>query len=176
MAGVRVETPTDIAAMRAVNEAAFGRMGEADLVDALRQADALTASLVAVDRAGRVVGHAALSPVTITRPDGQVLGGALGLGPVAVLPEAQEKGHGSALVRAALDAARARGATGVVVVGDPGYYGRFGFRSAASFGLRWEQDVPEGVFQAVEFRPGAFSPAEGTPPAVVRYRPEFDEV
>jgi putative acetyltransferase len=91
-------------------------------VNALRDADALTVSLVAVE-AGRIAGHIAVSPVRIDdRP-----GGWFGIGPLSVDPDIQRSGTGTALVMAALDRLRAMGAEGCVVLGQPGYYGRFGF-------------------------------------------------
>lgn len=96
---------------------------EAAIVAALRDADALAISLVAETDAGQVVGHIAFSPVTI---DGANEGW-FGLGPVAVLPDWQGRGIGSALVNAGLAQLRAGGACGCVLLGDPGFYGRFGF-------------------------------------------------
>lgn len=79
--------------------------------------------------AGRIVGHVAFSPVGIVAPDVPPVAGWYGLGPLAVLPAMQGRGIGGALVRHGLARLRTRGAAGVVLVGDPGYYGRFGFRA-----------------------------------------------
>jgi len=116
---IRPETTTDIAAIRAVEEAAFARPTEAALVDALRQAGDLTLSLVAVD-GERIVGHVAFSKM-------QAPFRALGLGPVAVLPDRQRSGIGGELIREGLARAAAEDWQGVFVLGDPAYYGRFGF-------------------------------------------------
>jgi putative acetyltransferase len=89
---------------------------------------------------------------------------------MAVLPERQRQGIGSALVRQGLAACRSLGVGVVVVVGHAGYYPRFGFRPAGPFGLRCRYDVPDDVFMAVEVTPGALPACRGT----VRYRPEFD--
>lgn len=96
---IRSETPADIEAIAAVTKAAFAMLAISDhteqyIVEALRAAGALTVSLVA-ERAGRVVGHIAFSPVTIS--DGTP--GWYGLGPVSVLPECQRQGIGAALIR-----------------------------------------------------------------------------
>ena len=163
IATIRPERPTDATAIRAVHEAAFPTSAEADLVDALRSNGRLVVSLVATDDADDVIGHAALSPVTV---DGRDCGG-LGLAPVAVLPAQQRRGVGGRLVRAVL-AAAADGAAFVVVLGDPAYYARFGFRRAREFGLSNEYGVDD-EFMAKEIRPNGLPPSRG----LVKYAPEF---
>lgn len=96
---------------------------EADLVVALRRADALTLSLVA-ELDGVVVGQVAFSPARTSAG----AEGWYGLGPVAVLPAYQRKGVGSRLIRAGLERLAGQGAAGCILVGDPAYYTRFGFR------------------------------------------------
>jgi len=96
---------------------------EGAIAGRLRDAGALTLSLVA-DANGAPIGHAAFSPVTIS--DGSA--GWYGLGPVSVVPARQAEGIGSALVREGIARLRRLGAQGCVVLGDPAYYGRFGFR------------------------------------------------
>lgn len=124
---IRPETPADVAAITALTEAAFlhaphAAHTEQHIVNALRRAGALTLSLVA-EQGGTVVGHVALSPVTVS----DNTPGWYGLGPISVRPALQRQGIGSALMQAALDGLRARGAAGCVLVGEPAYYGRFGF-------------------------------------------------
>jgi putative acetyltransferase len=125
---IRPETPADIPVIAAVTEAAFREAPHAAhteqfIVNALRRAGALAASLVAeVD--GAVVGHVAVSPVAVS--DGAA--GWFGLGPISVLPGYQGRGVGSGLMDAALQVLRERGAAGCMLVGDPAYYRRFGFR------------------------------------------------
>jgi putative acetyltransferase len=166
---LRTELPADHAGVRRVNELAFGQPGEADVVDALRAAGAATLSLVAVD-GDRVVGHILFSPVTVASPSGDFT--ALGLAPMAVLPELHRRGVGSRLVRAGLDELRRAGHEVVVVLGHPGYYPRFGFERASARGIRWEHDAPDEAFLVLELRPGALRGRGG----VVRYRPELDSV
>ncbi|MDI1446299.1 N-acetyltransferase [Polyangium sp. 6x1] len=166
---LRPELPTDAAAVRHVNEVAFGRDGEASLVDALRKSDAITLSLVA-EQGGRIVGHALFSPVVIDRGDTREI--AQGLGPMAVLSDVQNQGIGSALIRAGLERLREAGHGAVVVLGHKAYYPRFGFEPAARFGLRWEVEGHDEFFMAQELRPGFL----GVRPGVVRYRPEFGAV
>lgn len=124
---IRPETLADVAAVREINIAAFtdhpySQQTEHLIVDALRDDGALALSLVAV-RDDRVVGHIAFSEAAVgAMGDGWFLAG-----PDAVLPESQGQGIGSMLVRAGLAELRARGAAGCVLVGDPGFYRRFGF-------------------------------------------------
>lgn len=153
----------DAGAVRQLLVAAFGRTIEADLVDALRGAGALDCSLVAMADDG-AVGHVVLSPVTI---DG-IVGPWAGLGPLAVAADRQNEGLGSTLVEAALAHARGAGTTLVVVLGDPGYYGRFGFAPASRLGLRLPWDVPEEAFMAVAGDPAL------VPRGLVRYHAAFD--
>ena len=127
---LRPETPDDHAAIRETTRAAFAPMAFADgdeheLVGALREAGALTLSLVA-EEAGRVVGHVAFSPAAAA--DGS--SGWYTLGPVSVTPERQRAGIGSALIATGLDGLATLGARGCIVLGDPGYYARFGFELA----------------------------------------------
>ena len=166
MIEVRAERTEDLSAVRRVNELAFGRPGEAALVDALRAAAHPHISLVATD-GGQVVGHIFFSPVSIEPEDSSFR--ELGLAPMAVLPGRQRQGVGSALARAGLDECRRAGRSAVVVVGHPEYYPRFGFRPAAGFGLRCEYPVPDEAFMAVELEPGALANSHG----LVKYRPEF---
>jgi putative acetyltransferase len=166
---LRPEIPTDHAEVRRVNELAFRQPAEADLVDALRAVGVATLSLVAV-REGRVVGHILFSQVTVASPSGDFA--AVGLAPVAVLPELQRQGVGSLLVRAGLDEIRRAGHEVVVVLGHPEYYSRFGFERASARGIRWEHDAPDEAFMVLELRPSALRGRGG----IVRYRPEFDTV
>jgi len=126
-------------------------------------------SLVAQE-AGLIVGHILLSPVAI-EPDDVGSHGA-GLGPMAVLPEFQNRGIGSRRVRAGLDCRRERGHSWVVVLGHARYYPRFGFVAASKFGLRCEYEVPDEVFLALELRKGSLADRGG----LVKYQPEFNEV
>ena len=219
-AGVRVryEELDDIPAIRRVNEAAFGGIAEAAVVDALRAAGAVFLSMVAVIDAeevadeqaeavdaasvntwgeeggawgepagsgdapdmdgrpagsearvvgGQVVGHVLVSLVTVTTEQGEVC--LLGLAPLAVLPEQQGQGVGTMLVEVCLERLRRSGYAGVVVLGHPGYYPRFGFIPASRWGLRWELDAPDEAFMVLELSPGLLAGVRG----VVRFRPEF---
>ena len=145
---IRYEQPEDIAIIRQITKAAFApkeysSQTEAAIVDALRDAGALTVSLVAVT-AGEVVGHVALSPVTI---DGKARRW-YGLGPVSVRPDRQKEGIGGKLIREGLARLAKAGAKGCVVLGDPSYYRRFGFENDP--GLRFEE-APAEHFMGLAF-------------------------
>lgn len=149
MTSVREEAAGDRDAIRTLTTAAFADQphsdgAEAAIVDALRADGDLILSLVAVAADG-IVGHAAFSPVTVEglRSDGWVA-----LGPLSVAPASQRRGVGSRLVRDGLARLRATGARGCVLVGDPGYYARFGFRG--DVGLRYD-DVPAAFVQGLAF-------------------------
>jgi putative acetyltransferase len=162
---VRVEEPRDRAAVRAVNVAAFPTPAEADLVDALRAAVRPLISLVAELDHG-VIGHILFSPVSLSNHPGLSL---LGLAPMAVAPERQRTGVGSALVRAGLERCAHAGCDAVVVVGHPTFYPRFGFIPGSRFTLRSEYDVPDDVFMVCELQRGALRDVSG----VVRYDAVF---
>jgi len=169
MVVVRREEPRDIPAVRYVNERAFGRPAEANLVDALRGRQKVTLSLVAVQD-DQVLGHILFSPITIEA--GEKVFHAVGLAPMAVLPERQRQGIGSLLVRIGLAECRKAGYECVVVLGHPEYYPRFGFVPASKYGMTCEYDVPDEVFMAIELREGALLGRAGT----AKYQPEFNEV
>ena len=161
---IRAEQPADIASISRLTEIAFrdhehSSRTEQFIVDGLRRAGVLTVSLVAVDN-DTIVGHVAVSPVSISSG----VTGWYGLGPISVLPERQRQGIGSQLMHAALADLRRLGAKGCVVLGDPGYYGRFGFRAHPGLEL---PGVPAEYFQAVSFG-GAL------PTGTVRYHDAFD--
>lgn len=113
------------------------------IVDSLRRAGALTISHVA-KADGEIIGHVAISPVTLS--SGST--GWFGLGPISVLPEFQGHGVGSMLMKSSLSALETMGASGCVVLGDPGYYSRFGFKLVD--GLVFP-GVPAEYFQALSF-------------------------
>ncbi|GGP45605.1 GNAT family N-acetyltransferase [Streptomyces melanogenes] len=160
----RAETGADIPAVRAVNLAAFETPGEADLVDALRADPAWIdgLSLVSTDEDGRPVGHALLTRCHIGDTP------ALCLAPVAVLPEYQRSGAGSAAVRAALEAAAGLGERFAVVLGHPAYYPRFGFTRASAHGIGLTIEVPDEALMAL-----ALDPAHPLPGGTVRYAAPF---
>ena len=161
---IRQERASDEDAIRAVVTAAFDGHPHSDgsepkIVDRLRADDDLTLSLVA-EQDGEIVGHIAFSPVTIGDDDS----GWHGLGPVAVRPDSQGFGIGSALVQAGLEQMRERGSPGCVLVGEPAYYNRFGFESDLS--INYHGQVSE-YLQSL-----SFTDAE-SPGGAVRDAPAF---
>ncbi|MHC4474085.1 MAG: GNAT family N-acetyltransferase [Planctomycetota bacterium] len=169
MTEFRVEKSGDEAAIRNVNEQAFGQPGEANLVDALRDHNAVVLSMVAVED-NEIVGHALFTEVTIYNPGGSFQ--ALGLGPMAVLPAHQRGRIGSQLLKEALAKCRELGHEIVVVVGYPEFYSRFGFVPARGRGLECEFDVPDEAFMVLELRRGVLAGRTGC----VRYRQEFRDM
>jgi putative acetyltransferase len=168
MIAIRPEEPRDYAAVHALNLAAFEGGPEAELVDVLRRACPASISLVAEDT-GSLVGHILFTPVVLEGSKGSVEG--MGLAPMAVLPERQNQGIGTSLVRRGLERVRDRSCPFVVVLGHPEYYPRFGFELASRHGLesQWA-GVPEEAFLVRILRPDAMPEGGG----VVMYRAEFD--
>ena len=160
---VRQERPFDIKAISTVIEAAFcnqeysGR-NEHLLVEELRKAGALELSLVA-ELNDDIVGHIAFSPVTINDQSQHWYG----LAPVAVLPQFQNKGIGSRLIKEGIEQIKAKGAKGCVLVGEPEYYKRFGFKH---FDQLTYQHAPSQYFLIRPFN-------SDIPSGVVKYHPIF---
>lgn len=153
---IRPEAACDLDGIREVNVEAFrdhpiSRQTEHLIVDALREAGSLEVSLVAVGE-GRVIGHIALSKARV----GDMSSGWFLLGPLAVLPDLQGQGIGSALVESALAELRSMAADGCVLVGDPDYYRRFGF---STFPGLTHEGVPDQYVLALPFT--EFAPRGG---------------
>lgn len=166
MIRVRSEQPADGERVFSIQEAAFGRRDEAELVDALRASAAPQLSLVA-ESADRVVGHVFFSPVSIE--SGSEAPACAGLAPLAVHPSQQGRGVGSALVRAGLERCSELGWRAVFLVGNPAYYARFDFVLAASRGLYYESEKFDPVFQVIELEEGSLGGSRGW----VRYHEAF---
>ena len=145
---IRSETGADVSAISEVTVAAFKTLEisnhtEQFIIAALRAAKALTVSLVG-EADGRVIGHIAFSPVTIS--DGTR--DWYGLGPVSVLPEYQRQGVGKALIQEGLSRLKDMNAKGCCLVGHPDYYRKFGFKNMPELVL---EGVPQEVFFALSF-------------------------
>jgi putative acetyltransferase len=160
---IRREAVADIAPITEVTMAAFktlpiSHQTEQFIVLALRAAGALTVSLVA-EMDGRIAGHVAFSPITIS--DGSI--GWYGLGPVSVLPEYQKRGIGKALIERGLSRLKELGGQGCALVGDPNYYRRLGFRNYPEL---VHPGIPQEVFLALPF-------TESVPQGTVRFHEGF---
>ena len=160
---IRSETNADVSAINEVTIAAFktleiSNQTEQFIIKALRAANALTISLVA-ELDGRIVGHIAFSPVTIS--DGTK--NWYGLGPVSVLPEFQRQGIGKALIQEGLSRLKGMNAKGCCLVGHPDYYRQFGFKSVLGLVV---DGVPQEVFFALSFD-------EHTPRGIVTFHEAF---
>ncbi len=163
---LRPETPADALPIRELLVAAFGGTQEADLVDQLRHDGDLVLSLVTLARDGSAIAHVGFVRLVVEQGGDEIP--AIGLAPLAVAPAAQRQGVGSVLVRRGLDRLRERGETLVFVLGDPAYYGRFGFDLAAAQAFTC---VYAGAyFMALRLQPDA--PRDG----LVRYPAAFARV
>ena len=163
MIELRDEMLADDRAIGEVHRRAFGGEVEARLVDRLRADGLIVASVVAVE-AGRVVGHVLFSDLSIETARGVV--DAVALAPLAIVPEWQGCGIGTALVWRGLARCRERGRAAVVVLGHPGYYPRFGFSVELARPLR--APYAGEAFMALELTPGVL--ADG---GTVRYPDAF---
>jgi putative acetyltransferase len=166
---IRREEPRDIAAIRRVNEHAFGGSAEANAIDQLRARGAASLSLVAVidDRA---VGHLFFTPAVIESSDRSW--SALGLAPLSVLPDYQRQGIGTALMNEGLEECRRLGHERVIVLGHPDYYPRFGFERASQHNVRFEFEAPDEACMILALQPGALDGVNG----VAKYQPEWNGV
>ncbi|HWG44660.1 MAG TPA: N-acetyltransferase [Gemmataceae bacterium] len=162
---IRPESTADHEAIRHVNRLAFGQNAETSLVDALRDSGYVRVSLLA-EKAGQVVGHILFSDLPIITGAGTVP--ALALAPMAVLPEFQNQGIGSALVRSGLDECRQQGHKIVVVLGHPHFYPRFGFSPALAAHLE-APFLGSDSFMGLELVAGALDGVVGW----VQYPPPF---
>ncbi|MBD2309235.1 N-acetyltransferase [Chroococcidiopsis sp. FACHB-1243] len=166
---IRSESSTEYVDIFEVNYLAFGQENEARLVKSIRYLPNFNSalSLVAIE-SDRLVGHILFSEIAIASSQGEVT--ALALAPLAVLPQFQNQGVGSQLVRAGLKQCQILGYKIVIVLGHPNFYSRFGFVSAIDKGLRSPFSVPDEAFMVLELVPGALIGVSG----MVKYSSLFD--
>ena len=164
---IRTETRSDISSIDTLTYNAFenhphhepgANPTEHQIINRLRDANVLTLSLVAEDETG-IVGHVAFSPVTINGHKSNWYG----LGPVSVSPERQNEGIGSQLIQTGLSLLKAQGIEGIVLLGEPDYYGRFGFQQHPNLTL---PDVPPAFFLKLSL-------TDTTPTGEVAYHAAF---
>jgi len=167
---IRPEVAPDIDAIARVHDRAFGGPEEAAIVERLRAGDAWLPGLSLVaELDGRVVGHVVVSRAALVPPGGEAGReiAILALGPIGVLPEFQGRGVGTALMRAAIAAARRRSEPVVVLLGHPGFYRGLGFVRARSIGIEPQVDTwPDEAWLALDLR----SPGSASPPVAGRVR------
>jgi putative acetyltransferase len=157
---IRPETPQDIAAIQRVNNLAFGRTNEGELVVALKALQSFDPRLSLVaEREAEILGYVLFFPITIQAETDSVP--ALSLGPIAVHPNHQNKGIGGKLIRSGQAQALACGFTRVVLIGHPKYYPRFGYRKASSWGLTNPWNILGDAFMAIELVEGSFQDKGG---------------
>lgn len=145
---------------------------EANIVAAVHADDAATVS-IALEEGGEIIGHCLLSPVTLEPAPGAELppnaARGLGLGPIGVVEAHRGRALGAMLLKAALDAAKAKGALWIVALGEPNPYRRAGFETASRFGLTSIYDSPDEAFMVLPLAPGALKGVKG----LVKYHPAF---
>ena len=158
MIHVRDESPGDWKAIYQVVSSTFGRLSEAELVGALREADDSIVSLVADDD-GQIIGYVLLSKMVAPFS-------ALALAPVSVIPPRQRSGIGSALIKRAVSKARDEGWAAIFVLGNPNYYKRFGFDQEAAAGFT-------SPYAGRHFMVLKLSPSLPATTGVLRHAPAF---
>ena len=161
---IRFEKIDDLLSISALTKKAFKDIEYSShtehlIVDALRQKEKLIISLVALNEKNEVVGHVAISPVRLSTLEQ----GWYGLGPISVDPNVQGQGIGTALMQRVIHDLKMMGAKGCVLLGDPNYYQKFGFKPNTGLFLA---DVPIEYFQALSF-------SENIPKAEVFYDDAF---
>jgi putative acetyltransferase len=166
---IRPEITGDIETIKKINTTAFETEAEAGLVDALRDSGIPLISLVAeVDQ--KIVGHILFSPIALSGKSAAVK--IAGLAPMAVMPDHQKQGIGSALVKKGLKQCKSEGYQAAAVLGYPEYYPRFGFVPCSRFGIKSEYDVPDEVFMVKELVTGILAGYKG----VVKYHSLFAQL
>lgn len=166
---IHEEHPSDIEKIWEVNLDAFGTEAEANLVNALRSSGCTYISLVA-ETDNNVVGYILFTPVELTGNENKLK--IMGLAPMAVLSQYQNKGIGSKLVKAGLEQCQSLGYDAVVVLGHPNYYPRFGFESSVKYGIKSEYEVPDDVFMILELVPKSLKGHKG----IIKYHEAFNNV
>jgi putative acetyltransferase len=168
MIDIRSQSPKDIPAVRTINELAFGRPIEADIVDQLRENCPGTLSLVAASE-NQVIGHIFFSPAVIENPGNKLDG--MALAPMAVTPDFQRKGVGSMLIKAGIEIIKKTTCPFIITVGHPEFYSCFGFEKASDYSLRSQWDVPDDAFMVLILNAEAMAGVSGT----AKFRQEFNQ-
>lgn len=154
---IRTEIGVDAASIDSLLRRCFETSAEAELVQQLREDGLLTLGVVATDDEGQVLGYAAFSPVTVNGEDHQWVA----LAPLAVDQSIRGQGLGSQLIYEGLDTLNEFGYAAVVVMGDPAYFGRYGFEPAARYQLQCRRSAGRSAFLIYKLADNVFSGAEG---------------
>ncbi len=165
---IRDERPEDCGCVEQIYHVAFDTPAEARLVVRLRKRSTALVSLI-VEEGMRLVGHIMFTPVIL---DADTTLALMGLAPMAVLPDRQRCGFGSALVEEGLVRCETTGFGAVVVLGHPGFYCQFGFEPASIRQISCQYDVPADVFMVRELVPGYLRGVNGC----ISYHTAFDEL
>ena len=169
MEHIRAEKPQDVEQISEIHRIAFGSDAEPEPVLAIRRSEGFYPELSLVAESdGRLVGHILFSGISIQ--SGAHTYPALSLAPMAVVPEYQNRGIGTALVRRGQEECRRLRHRIVIVIGHPEYYPRFGFEPAGSRGLSLEFEVPDEAFMVLELEEGVLNTISG----VVKYPEAFN--
>lgn len=169
---IRPEREEDIKEIKKINDDAFGQENEAKLIAEIRSSDGFVPelSLVALGDTGQIIGHILFSVIHIQTQHEKIA--TLALAPMAVSPDMQNQGIGSALVRDGLIRSKMLGYESVIVLGHPQFYPKFGFKPAIEKGVKPPFEVPDEVFMALELERDSLGQAAGT----VVYPPAFSNV
>lgn len=159
----------DINAIWKINADAFETEAEANLVNALRDSGCTFISLVA-ETDNNIVGHLLFTPVELTGSKNKLK--IMGLAPMAVLHQYQNKGIGSKLVNAGIKHCQSQGYDAVVVLGHPSYYPKFGFVPSVTYDIKSEYEVPDEAFMILELVPNSLKDYQGT----IKYSELFNSV
>ena len=169
---IRKEQLSDIEKIWQVNSEAFETDAEADLVNALRNSGCIFISLVA-EIQNKIVGHILFTPVNLTDDkNNKNKLKIMGLAPMAVLSQHQNKKIGSKLVKAGLEQCKSLNYDAVVVLGHTNYYPKFGFVPSVRFDIKSEYDVPDEVFMILELVPECLKNHAG----VIKYHEVFNNL
>ena len=166
---IREEELADTEAIWNINADAFETEAEANLVNVLRDSGCTFISLVGeVDN--KAVGHILFTPVELTGNSNKLK--IIGLAPMAVLQQYQNKGIGSNLVKTGIELCKSKGYDAVVVLGHPGYYPNFGFVPSVTYGIKSEYEVPDEAFMMLELVPNSLKNHQG----IIKYHELFNSV
>jgi len=167
---IRKEEEKDYKKIYEVNKLAFQQENEGKLIEKIREGDNFFPELSLVAEIdNRIVGHILLSKIKIV---GDSVYESLALAPMAVIPNLQRQGIGSALIKKGMEKAKEQGFSSIIVLGHKDYYPKFGFQKASKWNIRCPFEVSDEAFMAIELKENALK----SKPGVVEYPDEFIEV